>query len=312
MNNELHVVLGASGVIGKAVIEELKARNLNVRAVGRNKEVTDVTMLYADLLDLNQTINAVKDAAYVYLCVGITYNAKVWEEQWPKIMNNVIEGCEKAKAKLIFIDNVYMYGPAPLDVPFTELHRQEPSSQKGKVRKQIAAMLLEAHISGRIKAVIGRSGDFYGPGVTGSMLYPSFLERILQGKSPQSLSPANVKHTYAYSKDNGRALIALALDESTYGQVWHLPVSRPITGEEAVSIFNRILETNFRITLIPRAIIGMLGLMVPIIHELKEMQYQFNYPYVMNFDKFMNHFPDFKVMEIEDGLREMVNSFQSK
>jgi nucleoside-diphosphate-sugar epimerase len=64
-------------------------------------------------------------------------------------MQSVISACEKAKARLIFFDNVYMYGPAPPKVPFDETHIQSPISKKGIVRKKIAGMLLESHNAGR-------------------------------------------------------------------------------------------------------------------------------------------------------------------
>lgn len=310
MNDDLHVVLGASGVVGKAIISELKEKNLRIRAVGRTKNVDDVEMVNADLLDLNQIKNAIIGASHVYLCVGITYSTKEWEEKWPKIMKNVITACEAVKARLIFLDNVYMYGPSPLKIPFTELHKQDPPSQKGKVRKTIADMLMEAHKSGRIEAVIGRSADFYGPNVLSSPVYISFLEKMLKGKSPQSISSIKVKHTYSYTPDDGRALVALALDHSTYGQVWHLPVSDPVTMEELTAMYNKILGTDLKISMIPRPMINLLGIFIPPIKEFKEMLYQFDNPYIMNYDKFKHHFPGFRVTPLETGLREMVNSFK--
>jgi len=310
INKELHVVLGASGTIGQAVVSELKLRNLNIRAVERRKKITDVETVNADLLDLNQTINAVKGATYVYLCIGIPYNAKAWLEEWPKVMGNVITACESANARLIFLDNVYMYGPAPLKAPFDESHTQNPPSQKGKARKMTASMLMEAHNAGRVKAVIGRSADFYGPNAVNSPFYISFLERMLAGRNPLSIGRIDVKHTYAYSLDNGRALVALALDDETYGQVWHLPVSEPVTVEEVLAKFNKVMGTAYKVAMIPRLFLGILGVFISPIKELKEMLYQFDYPYIMSYSKFKNHFPDFKVTALEDGIKATVDSFK--
>jgi hypothetical protein len=71
-------------------------------------------------------------------------------------------------------------------------------------------MLLNAHKNGRVKAI-------------DSQFYIVFLERMMQGKAPQWLGKPKIKHTYAYTIDNGKALVPLALDESTFGQTWHLP-----------------------------------------------------------------------------------------
>lgn len=309
MKNELHIVLGASGAIGQAVISELKFRNLKIRAVGRNKLLSGIEFLNADLLDLDQTINAVAGGSHVYLCIGITYNSKAWLEEWPNVMENVIIACEKARARLIFLDNVYMYGPL-LKVPFDETHEQNPISQKGLARKKVADLLLRAHNTGRVRAVIGRSADFYGPNAINGSFYIAFLERMLKKKSPQYLGKTDIKHTYSYSYDNGRALVSLALDEGTFGQVWHLPVSEPITLEEIILKFNRILGTNYKVSIIPRYLLGAMGIFIPILREVKEMLYQIDNNYIMNCDKFMNRFPDFKLTSLDEGIKEMIKSFQ--
>lgn len=311
MKDELNVVFGASGAIGQAVVSELMANNLKIRAVERKKKtILGVETYNADLLDLSQAINAVKGATHVYLCIGITYSSKIWLEEWPKIMENIIIACEKASARLIYLDNVYMYGPSPLKVPFDESHQQIPISQKGIARKKASDLLMEAHQAGRVKAVIGRSADFYGPNAVNSSFYLGFLDRMLLGKAPQSLGKVDVKHTYSYTLDNGRALVALALDDATYGQIWHLPVSEPVTMEEIVIKFNRIFGSNYKISMIPRFITGILGMFVPIIWEAKEMLYQFDNPYIMNYDKFKNHFPDFKTTSLDDGISTMIQSFK--
>lgn len=252
---------------------------------------------------MNQTINAVKGAAYVYLYIGIPYRSKYWLSQWPKIMENVITACEKTRATLIFFDDVYMYGPSPLKVPFDETHNQSRVSEKGFARKKTSDLLMEAHNAGRIKAVIGRSADFYGPNAVNSSFYAGFLERMLLGKSPVSLGRINVKHTYAYTLDNGRALVALALDKETYGQVWHLPASEPVTIEEAVIKINHILWTNYKVLMIPKFIQSIIGLIVPIIKEAREMIYQFNNPYIIDFPSLKIIFLISKLLHLMKGLR---------
>ena len=311
MTNQLHVVLGGHGAIGQAVIKELQLKRIPTRAVERSKNVPGVETIKADLLDLQQGINATKGSSHVYLCVGIPYSSKIWETQWPVIMNNVITACEKSNSTLIFFDNVYMYGPSPLSIPFDETHPQKPESQKGKTRKLITDRLLHAHKNGRIKSVIGRSADFYGPDAVNSPFYIVFLERILQGKAPQWLGKPTIKHTYAYTIDNGKALVALALDESTFGQTWHLPVGYPITIEEVIEIFNRELNTNYKISFIPRWMLGLMGIFIPPIYEAKEMLYQFDNEYIMSGEKFKRHFPDFNVTNYLDGIQEMIRSFKS-
>ncbi|MEN7551497.1 NAD-dependent epimerase/dehydratase family protein [Rapidithrix thailandica] len=308
-HRELHTVLGANGAMGRAVFKELQRRQLNFRLVSRKKMPGFPESITANLLNRDEAYEAVGGSQFVYLCVGLPYSTEVWKNQWKIIMQNMIDACAKYGAKLIFLDNVYMYSQ-PLPIPFDEQTAKNPQSNKGKIRKDIADMFLQAIASGKITGLIGRSADFYGEGVTNSILYISLLEKMRVGKRPLSLSHGKVKHTYANVKDNGRALVELALCEDCYGEVYHLPVSRPITLDEIVEFFNEELKTNFKLKVMPKIMLKLLSYFVPILRESSEMQYQFEQEYIMSSHKFLSRFPGFQVTPIEQGLKEMVNFFR--
>jgi nucleoside-diphosphate-sugar epimerase len=308
-NRELHVVLGANGAMGQAVIAALQAKDLTLRAVTRSGSVEGVETRHADLRESEASKRAVEGASHVYLCVGLPYRAKVWARDWPRIMQNVIDACLRQSAVLVFLDNVYMYGPPPLSIPFDEGHPQHPTSRKGKARRETADLLLRAISERGLKAVIGRSADFYGPGAANSPFYISFLERMLRGKAPQSIYPAGLPHTYAYTPDNGRALVELALNPDTYGQVWHLPVGEELTIDQICMLFNREMSKDFKVSYMSDWLLAMLSLFIPILGEVKEMRYRFQGPYLMSGKKFRNRFPDFRVTPYQEGVETMVNSF---
>ena len=310
MKNQLHTVLGANGSIGKAVVNELQNNGLKTRAVTRTKDFEGVECIKADALDYKQLLSAIDGSTHVYLCIGVKYSAKDWEKAWPQIMNNVIRACEITKAKLIFFDNIYMYGPSPLPVPFDEQTQQNPESKKGKVRKAIADELLNAHKSGRIQAMIGRSADIFGPNAIYSPFYFTFIERMLKGKAPQSVYKLGVKHTYSYTCDLAKALVMLALEDSFYGQVWHLPASKPITVKELLEIFNKEFGTNYNVSYLPSWIRKFLSIFISPLKEIGEMLYQFDNEYVISYEKFLQKLPNFKVTDYRTGIKEMIKSFQ--
>ena len=308
-NEDMHIVLGGSGAVGSAVIKELQKRKLPVKAVGRSVKVPGVETVTADLLNREQLSAAAAGATHIYLCIGLPYSSAVWKKDWPVVMKNTMDVCRENNAVLVFLDNVYMYGPSPLDVPFSEAHNQTPPSKKGRVRKEIADMLMSAVSSGEIKGLIGRSADFYGPGAKNSQFYTVFYENILKNKNPQWLGKPGVKHTYAYTEDNGRALVELALDESCLGEVWHLPVGEPVVIQDIMDLINQSLNSNYSISYMPRALMNLLRPVVPIVGEVKEMIYQFDNDYVMSWDKFREKFPDFRITPYKDGIDAMINSF---
>mgnify|MGYP000388870891 CR=1 FL=1 len=309
--SQTHIVLGASGAVGKAVIEALQDRKLNVIAVTRSKKRNDISCRSADLLVLQQAKAAVQGGTHVYLCVGLPYNKEVWKRDFPVIMRNVITACKEAKARLIYLDNIYMYGPAPLAVPFDETHPQQPFTHKGKARKKTTDLLLKSIDQGEIKALVGRAADFYGPGAINSPFYISFLDRMLQGKAPQSIAIPGVKHTYAYVPDLGRALVELALDEAAYGQVWHLPVGEAVTVKEMLAYFNKVLDKKYTVSFLPPWMRKLLSLFIPVLKETGEMMYQFESDYQMSFAKFKHHFPDFEYTSYEQGVMDTVAYFQA-
>jgi hypothetical protein len=69
---------------------------------------------------------------------------------WPRVMSNTIEACKRAGAKLIFFDNVYIYGK--VSGPMTEATPFNPCSKKGEIRANRATTLING----------GKSGDFTG------------------------------------------------------------------------------------------------------------------------------------------------------
>src|SRR5688500_3915865 len=108
----MQTILGANGTIGKELSKYLPDYTKTVRQVSRNPKKINASdeIVSADLLDYTQTEKAVAGSDIVYLIAGLKYDTKVWQVQWPKIMQNTIDACKKHHSKLVFFDNVYAYG----------------------------------------------------------------------------------------------------------------------------------------------------------------------------------------------------------
>ena len=134
----MHTILGAGGAIGAGLVMELVTAGHQVRLVGRNptKVPGSLEIVAADISNLHETIRAVSGSTVVYLLVGLKYDLKVWTELWSLIMNNTIEACKRANARLVFFDNAYMYGK--VNGHMTEETPFNPCSKKGDIRARIA------------------------------------------------------------------------------------------------------------------------------------------------------------------------------
>lgn len=307
---EKHIVIGANGGVGKQLIKALRQKGKSVCAVSRSENRTDIESRQADATRLDELKQATHDASHMYLTLGIPFSTVEWQKSWPTIMENTIAAFESASAKLLFLDNIYMYGPPPLSRPFNEDHPQDPSSEKGKVRKQIAHTLLQASKEGRVQALIARAADFWGPDANNSILYIQFLENMLKGKAPMSLFPIHVEHTFANTIDIAQGLCLLAGADDTWGRVWHLPVEKPTTISSFGDLFNSALGSSRRVKDAPSWLKSMLGMFIPAIREPKEMNYQFTSPYVMDWTAFAERFPDFRTTSREEVAKAMIASFR--
>ena len=87
----MHTILGYKGAIGQAVLRDLQSRNLKHRLISRSANAKIPLEVKADLRYAKETEIAIKGSDFVYLCIGLPYNHKVWEKEWPIIMYNVID-----------------------------------------------------------------------------------------------------------------------------------------------------------------------------------------------------------------------------
>lgn len=287
----MHTILGANGVIAQELSRALVASSPAIRQVSRNPRKvnpTDETVV-TDLLDAQATTNAVSDSDVVYLVAGLKYDTSVWQEQWPKVMRNVIDACMHHGARLVFFDNVYSYGR--VDGLMTEDTPFNPISKKGEVRAKIATMLLDEMRNGNVQAMIVRSADFYGPGAANSFPYATVFERLKAGKIPQWIGNPNAVHTFTYTSDAGRSVAMLGNMPEAYGQTWHLPTSKePLTGADFVRLACELAGQPFKLQAAPRWMLKLMGVFMPVLRENDEMMYQFEHDYRFDSSKIESAF----------------------
>jgi nucleoside-diphosphate-sugar epimerase len=310
----MQTILGAGGAIGKLLAKELLTYSPRVRLVSRtplrvnkNDELLAGSLLDPDLMD-----HAVRGSDIVYLMAGLEYKAKIWEEQWPQIMENTIDACKKYEAKLVFFDNVYMYDKNALS-NMTEDTRIDPCSRKGKVRARLDAMIMDEVKNGNLKAMIVRSADFYGPGVETSALMETVYKNLKKGKKAMWMGDPTRIHSCTYVPDAAKATAILANEPECFNEVWHLPTYQgKITGKEWINLFAKELNVDPQYSPLSKGLISFLGIFNSLLRELGEMMYQFDRDYFFNSSKFNNRFPEFQVTSPEAGVKAVVEEGNRK
>lgn len=300
----MQTILGSGGAIGYELAKDLPKYTESIRLVSRNprKVNPDDELVSADLTDEKQTMNAVAGSDVAYLTAGIQYKTTAWQEQWPVIMTNVIRACEKHSTKLVFFDNVYLYGKVAGWM--TEETPVRPVSKKGEVRARIAEQLMNEVKDGNIQALIARSADFYGSRAKTSIAIPMIFQRLKDGKKAQWLVNDKVRHSFTYTPDAGKATALLGNTEEAYGQVWHLPTDRnALTGEEFIREVAKAYDVEPRHSVFSPFIIKLGGLFDPMAKESVEMLYQLESDYLFDSSKFEKQF--FSPTPYKKGIEEI-------
>jgi len=307
----MQTILGSGGAIGTELAKALKRDfTSDIRLVSRGPEKINSTdqIHAADITVVNELRQAIEGSEIVYVTVGFPYSYKIWSEKWPPFIKNLIEACKGEKCKLVFFDNIYMYDPNYLN-EMTEETPVNPSSKKGRIRAEIARMIMDNAKAGNIRALIARSADFYGPSIQNtSVLTQTVFEPLSKGKKANWLMSTQFKHSYTYTPDAGTATAILGNTDNAYNQIWHLPTaSNPLTGKEWIREIAGALNTKARYQVANRFIVNIMGLFNPIMNEMKEMLYQYDRDYVFNSDKFQSTF-NYQPIPYLQGIKEIVKS----
>jgi nucleoside-diphosphate-sugar epimerase len=304
-------ILGAGGPIGNELAKILAAGNKPFRLVSRNpKPVAGGTLFPADLADSEQTIRAVAGSKVVYLLAGLKYDLRVWQELWPKIMANTIEACKRAEARLIFFDNVYMYGK--VTGPMTENTPYVPCSKKGEIRARIATSLMDEVQAGRLSATIARAADFYGPDTQNGVPNVLVFEPLSKGAKASWLGNAEVPHSLTFIPDAARGVAMLADRESAWNQVWHLPTApNPPTGREFITMAACEFGAAPKFRVLSRPLLWIVRWFNSQVRESYEMLYQSDSPYLFDSTKFAKEF-GFAGTSYADGIRIAADSYKGK
>jgi nucleoside-diphosphate-sugar epimerase len=306
------IVVFGYGPVGRATVERLHAQGRPVRVAQRSRPAhlpAGVDFIACDVLDAAQVMRAAAGADQIVVAIGFAYDGETWRRSWPVAMANLIDAAEAADARLVFLDNLYMYGPqdAPLreDTPLTTF------GAKPAVRAEITRQWMAAASAGRVRVAALRAPDFYGPGVGLSHIGDAGFGAIARGKPAFLIAPPDMPHDFAYVPDIGRAIVSLldATDDA-FGQVWRMPSAPTLTPRQILEFGARAIGVTPRISALPLWALPAIGLFVPFLRALVEMRFQWDRPYHVDASKFKARFWS-DVTPLEVGAAETARAFKA-
>jgi nucleoside-diphosphate-sugar epimerase len=306
------IVVFGFGAVGRATTEALINRGSAVQVVQRSRPADlsrGATFHPCDVLDAAAVRRAVDGAVQVVVAIGFPYVGATWRASWPLAMENLIKACEASQTRMVFVDNLYMYGPQHEalreDMALTDY------GVKPAVRAHITRLWMSASAAGRVRIAALRPPDFYGPDVTQSHLGDLAFGALAKGKRATLIAPPDMPHDFAYVPDIARAVLTL-LDapDDAFGQAWHMPCAPVKTPRQILQSGADALGVKLRITALPLWSLPIMGIGSPMMREMAEMRFQWDRPYRVDAHKFAERFWS-DVTPFEVGARATALSFRT-
>ena len=306
-----YVVLG-TGAIGRAVTEELVRRGESVHMVNRSGKMDEVPagveVVASDFYDPGKVREVTRGATVVYQASQPPYFE--WPEKFPPLQKSIIDGLTGSGAKLVLIENVYMYGDTS-GKPMTEDTPYNAHTRKGRVRGEISEAAFAAHKEGRVRVTAARGGNFFGPWGTDSTMGARVFYPLLRGNPAQLIGRTDIPHTHTYVRDFGRALVTLGERDEADGQAWHVPNDQPqMTQGELVRMFAEEAGLEPKMSSMGKLMMSIGGLFIPEARETVEMMYEFEKPFIIDSSKFEKTF-GMKATPIQEAIKETVAWYKS-
>lgn len=319
------LVLGATGSIGYAVTANLLARQLPVTILVRNRAKAEA--LFPNQPTLTLVEGDVQDAALLnriamnqdFIFHGINYPYNKWFGNMDTATQKVIEAAAQQQSTIILPGNVYNFGSTK--TPIREDSKSNPCTRKGRLRVDIEAMLEQAATAGNCRVMNVRLPDFWGPNVLNEGIKPIF-ENALNGKALPWIANVAIPHQAVYTKDAAEVITRLMLrDWATKTQSSGIQsVSKPYEvwnygGTIVPSIrswfeqISAITGKPLNVQVYSRFMISVLGLFMPVLREVKEMLYLYENTILLDDQKVLLLFPDFKPTPMTQALTETLTWF---
>jgi len=275
------VVLGALGGVGQAVAEAFLTRGYTVKAFvrpGREKELPKgMVAVAADLFDTEAAARACGKADLVFDGLNAPYHQ--WPEKALPLYEAALALCERLGAVHLFPGNVYNFGAGmpldlTLDTPFA------PTSEKGRIRCVLENRLQEVAQQGRVRTIILRAGDFFGPQASKSWFNAVIASRLAKGTV---LSPGHPDaiHAFAYLPDLAQAFVSLAEARANGGdpfEVYHF-AGHAITMRELANAGSQLTGKPVKVWRLPHSMFTVMGWFDPMVRASHEMAYLWNVPH---------------------------------
>lgn len=252
INDDLILITGVNGFIGNHLFKNLVNNGNHVIGISRNRNDTLIYPPNFKILDLsnrieiNKFIMKHKPNYVIHLASANTknYTASSYIESYQANLLcslNLIEACENNVnlKKFIYIGTSDEYGFIQSD--YIEGVREKPTSSYGLSKLSITNVLQALAITSNFPSLILRPTIIYGPGQKSSMLIPSVIDALSNGKE-FNMSNGEQFRDFVYIDDMIDAII-LAIQSKTgvNGQIINISYGKSFKLKYVINLITSII-----------------------------------------------------------------------
>jgi nucleoside-diphosphate-sugar epimerase len=277
----LKIVVGA-GATGAPTALLLAEAGHRVRLVSRRGSGPDhprVERIAADATDADTLGDIAAGATTLFNCAVPPYNQ--WAALWPPLAASLLTAAERSGADYVMLGNAYGYGP--VEGPMLEDAPLRATTAKGRVRAQMYLDAKAANDAGRVRVTEVRAHDFLGPGAVS--YYTLTVQPAVLAGQPAAFFPADLDapHSWTYTVDAARTLVAASLEESSWGRAWHVPSVAELSVRALTERLADAAGTApATLTAMTREQLAGLAAADPMVAEVVEMLYMIEQPAILD------------------------------
>ncbi len=211
--NRVALVLGANGGIGSEVMRALLRHGWQVRALARKAPSGADAFKHpylewreGDAMRSEDVVDAAYGASVIVHAVNPA-NYHNWRGLALPMLDNTIAAAALFKATVLLPGTIYNYDKDAFPL-LREESPQNPQTHKGGIRTEMEERLRDASWD-RIRALVVRSGDFFGPRGNSSWLTSGMIRAGNPIRFVFNPGPAYINHSWAYLPDVAEAMVRL-------------------------------------------------------------------------------------------------------
>ena len=256
------LITGGCGFIGSEVTKQIsdlggKVTIIDNLSSGKEeyvKEISNVSLINAELNDKEKIQNAVKEKDYVINLAALPfipdsyfYPNEFFETNVNATINlSLAVSKEKKIKRFVHISSSEIYGSAR-HVPMDENHPTTPQSTYAVSKLAGERVVFTMHKEHNFPAVIIRPFNSFGPNITQPYIIPEIISQMLKDQDEITLGNIHSKRDLTFVSDTARGILLALVVEGIIGETINIGSQRALSIKELVQEISGIMKKEVSI-----------------------------------------------------------------